>query len=464
MFASHSNSLPLSTNKRWIVDEYGKRVKLHCVNWSSHLKAMFAEGLDTIPLKDLVAEMKKVGFNCVRYTWATHMFTRYSNHKVGETFDSLKLHGVRLGIRTYNPSLENITFVEAFDVVVDEFGKQGVMVVADNHVSDPKWCCGDGDGNGFFEDKSFSSEEWLQGLSTVANRVKAKPQVVAISLRNELWGPHQNQSLWYKYMSEGATTVHKENPNVLVFLSGFNYDTDLSFLKTRPIDVDIGNKLVCEVHSYAWSAGSRTEWIEQPVNKKCAKVINGSNERAGFPMSGMNPRPLVMSEFGIDMTKRDEKNHRFLSCMFQLVQKKLLDPSSNFIKSYIIYHPLSGQCVRVNKNNELELDNCERQSRWLQEGQQIKLVGNGTCIEAIGDGSPVHLSNDCESKQSSWKTLSASNLHLGTIDGQGQNLCLQKESHKSPKIVTKKCICVGDDPACLHNPQSQWFQLVTSNV
>ncbi|KAJ1401579.1 Ricin B-like lectin [Sesbania bispinosa] len=515
MFASHSNSLPLSTNKRWIVDEYGKRVKLHCVNWSSHLNAMLAEGLDTIPLKDLVAEMKKVGFNCVRYTCATHMFTRYSNHKVGETFDSLNLHGVRLGIRTYNPSLENITVVEAFDVVVDEFGKQSVMVVADNHVSDPKWCCGDGDGNGFFGDKSFSPEEWLQGLSTVANRVKAKPQVVAISLRNELRGPHQNQSIWYKYMSEGATAVHKENPNVLVFLSGFNYDTDLSFLETRPIDVDIGNKLVYEVHSYAWSAGSRTEWIEQPVNKKCAKVINGLNERAGFLMSGVNPRPLVMSEFGIDMTKRDEKNHRFLSCMlaylagvdldwalwaaqggyyvrenehivdetygiwmydfrtirypgfshrFQLVQKKLLDPSSNFIKSYIIYHPLSGQCVRVNKNNELELGNCEGQSRWLQEGQQIKLVGNGTCIKAIGDGSPVHLSNDCESKRSSWKTLSASNLHLGTIDGQGENLCLQKESHKSPKIVTKKCICVGDDPACLHNPQSQWFQLVTSNV
>ena len=177
LFASHSNSLPLSTNKRWIVDESGKRVKLHCVNWSSHINSMVAEGLDLIPLKDLVAEIKDLGFNCVRYTWATHMFTRYANRKVGDTLDSLRLGGVRLGIRAYTPSLENVTLVEAFDAVIDELGRQGLMVLADNHVSDPKWCCDNNDGNGFFGDKHFNPQEWLQGLSIVANRVKGKPQV-----------------------------------------------------------------------------------------------------------------------------------------------------------------------------------------------------------------------------------------------------------------------------------------------
>lgn len=105
------------------------------------------------------------------------MFKRYSSHKVGETLDSLKLHGIRLGLRPYNPSLENATLVEAFDAVIDEFGRQGLMVLADNHVSDPKWCCGHNDGNGFFGDEHFNPEEWLQGLSMIANRVKGKSQV-----------------------------------------------------------------------------------------------------------------------------------------------------------------------------------------------------------------------------------------------------------------------------------------------
>jgi hypothetical protein len=74
----------------------------------------------------------------------------------------------------------------------------------------------------------------------------------------------------------------------------------------------------------------------------------------------------------------------------------------------------------VNNNHELELGECDGQSKWYQEGQQIKLVESGTCIEAISDGSIVKISNNCKSKQSFWKILSASNLHLGTLDGKGQ--------------------------------------------
>ncbi|GAU19828.1 hypothetical protein TSUD_170540 [Trifolium subterraneum] len=316
-----------------------------------------------------------------------------------------------------------------------------MMVLVDNHVSDPKWCCDNNDGNGFFGDQFFDPKEWLEGLSNVANRVKAKPQVVAIGMRNELRGPNQEKDNWHKYMSQGATIVHKANPNILVFISGLNYDTDLSFLKTNPLNVSIGNKLVYEVHSYAWSIGSPNDWNEQPMNQKCANVMNNLNDKAGFLMSGSNPNPLVMTEFGMDMFDIDDKNQRFMSCMlaylagvdldwalwaaqefsqrFQLVQKKLLEPSSNSIKSYIIYHPLSGQCVKVNNNHELELGDCDGQT---------------------------------------------TNLHLSTLDGNGQNLCLQRESSTSPKIVTKKCICVDDNPTCLDDPQSQWFQLVTTNV
>ncbi|CAI8591890.1 unnamed protein product [Vicia faba] len=513
--ASISNSLPLSTNKRWIVDESGKRVKLHCVNWSSHLNAMIAEGLDTISLKNLISQLKELGFNCVRYTWSTHMFTRYSTYKVGENFDKFNLSDSRVLIKYYNPSLENITVVEAFDFVIDEFGKQDMMVLVDNHVSDPKWCCDDKDGNGFFDDKYFDPKEWLEGLSNVANRVKGKPQVVAIGLRNELRGPKQNQNNWYKYMSQGVTTVHNANPNVLVFVSGLNYDTDLSFLKTNPLSTNIGNKLVYEVHSYAWSSGPRSDWIDKPLNQKCAKVMNGLNDRAGFLISGSNPSALVMSEFGMNMEHLDDMNQRFMSCImvylvgndldwalwaaqgayyirqndtrvsetfglwniyfrtlryaefplrFQLLHKKLLEPSSNSSKSYIIYHPLSGQCVRVSNNHKLELGDCEGASKWNQEGQQIKLVGNGACIEAISERSQVKLSSNCMSQQSFWEKLSATNLHLSTLDRQGQNLCLERESPTSPKIVTRKCICVDDTPSCLDDPQTQWFQLVTTNV
>ncbi|KAI4352506.1 hypothetical protein L6164_006751 [Bauhinia variegata] len=519
LFASHSNSFPLSTNNRWIINSTGQRVKLHCVNWSAHLNAMLVEGLEVQLLKDIVGQVKNLGFNCVRLTWATYMFTRHATARVGETLDSLGLTGVKAGITQYNPFILNMTHVDAYASVVDELGMQGLMVVADNHVSDPKWCCSDNDGNGFFGDKEFNPDEWLQGLSMVANRFRGKAQVVAMSLRNELRGPNQNQNAWYNYMSQGATTVHQANPDVLVIVSGLSYDLDLSFLKTKPLGVNIGNKLVHEAHLYAWSRGSADAWTNQPVNRVCSETIQGLNDRAGFLMSGPNPVPLFMSEFGFDM-RRDQNSDRFLSCVlsflagvdldwalwtlqgsyyirqaavttatatlfeeefgvlnddwktirypefphrFQLVEKMLQDPSSSSPNSYIMFHPMSGQCVQAN-NNEVEVGDCGGKTRWIQQGQQIKVVDTGLCMKAVGDGSSPILSNDCSSEQSSWQTLSASNLHLGASDGHGQTLCMQRESPSSSKIVTTKCICVDDDPACLDNPQSQWFRLVSTNV
>jgi hypothetical protein len=43
--------------------------------------------------------------------------------------------------------------------------------------------------------------------------------------------------------------------------------------------------------------------------------MNGLNDKAGFLMSGSNPTPLVMSEFGMDMNNTDDKNQKFMSCM-----------------------------------------------------------------------------------------------------------------------------------------------------
>lgn len=174
------NALPLSTNNRWIVDvKTGQRVKLACVNWPSHLEPMLTEGLDHKPLKHLASLLAKQHFTCVRLTWSTFMFTRpdYGNKTVAQTFDSLNLLQAKAGIAKNNPFLLKMTHVQAYQAVVDELGRHGLMVVADNHISKPTWCCSNQDGNGFFGDLYFDPDEWLQGLRTVATLFKGKPQV-----------------------------------------------------------------------------------------------------------------------------------------------------------------------------------------------------------------------------------------------------------------------------------------------
>ena len=129
-----------------------------------------------------------------------------------------------------------------------------------------------------------------------------------------------------------------------------------------------------------------------------------------------------------------------------------------------MYYPLSGQCVKVNNKNELEVGSCENQQRWIHNnGSQIILSGTNKCITAAGEGLPATVSDDCQSKSSSWRPLSLSKLHLATLDKDGNHLCLEKDPNSS-KIVTSKCICITDDSLCLDDPQSQWFQLVPTNV
>lgn len=74
------------------------------------------------------------------------------------------------------------------------------MVILDNHVSQPGWCCSENDGNGFFGDKYFNPDLWIKGLTMMATMFKGVANVVGMSLRNELRGPRQNAPDWYWYI------------------------------------------------------------------------------------------------------------------------------------------------------------------------------------------------------------------------------------------------------------------------
>ncbi|MED6196875.1 hypothetical protein PIB30_051351 [Stylosanthes scabra] len=180
------DALPLSTHKRWIMDEAtGKRVKLTCAHWVTHAEPMLAEGLSHLPLNDIVKQFPQRGFNCVRLSYATYMFTRYANVSVSETFRSLDIPEMVAAIEKHNPWVLKMTHLHAFEAVVDSLDKQGVMMVIDNHVSLPKWCCLYDDQIGFFNDRHFQPHEWLQGLDLVAHSFKEKRHVSCHMYRHE---------------------------------------------------------------------------------------------------------------------------------------------------------------------------------------------------------------------------------------------------------------------------------------
>lgn len=83
--------------------------------------------------------------------------------------------------------------------VVSSLGKSGVMVILDNHISKPGWCCSSFDGNGFFGDQYFNPDLWIKGLTRMATLFSGVSNVIGMSLRNELRGPKQNVNDWFRY-------------------------------------------------------------------------------------------------------------------------------------------------------------------------------------------------------------------------------------------------------------------------
>lgn len=513
LFRAAVPAAALHTNSRWIVDDAGRRVKLACANWASHLEAMVAEGLSKQPVDAIAKRFGSNGFNCVRFTWATHMVTddRLGNQTVRQSFQSAGLSEYIPGLQNNNPSLLDISLVDAFQRVVSTLSTNGVMIILDNHVSKPQWCCDDSDGNGFFGDTYFDPKEWVSGLSRVAAMFGGNRNVIGMSLRNELRGPNQNENDWYIHMQEGAEAVHAANPDVLVILSGLSYDTNLRFLRSRPVQVSFTRKIVYEVH---WYRFDDTElWQNGNPNEVCNTVSSNVMARAGFLLeSGL---PLFVSEFGWDQSGNNAVDNNYMSCFMamaakldfdwavwtmvgsyyqrsgrlgydesfgllssdwgslrnpntlqrlNLIQQALQGPGAKLQK--LLFHPSSGKCVRRTMRGLLMLGACTgggtgtwmhtAQKRLTTQGQEAHVL----CFKAPGMGHAARLGSECSDQNSKWAAGSSSPVLSSNLEN-GTAVCLGVASDGT--VVTEACKCASrDNGSC--DAASQWFAIIDKST
>ncbi|KAL5718011.1 cellulase [Ranunculus cassubicifolius] len=505
-------ALPLYTNSRWIVDEEGKRVKLACVNWPSHLETMVAEGLSKQPVDTISKKITSMGFNCVRFTWPLFLATNDSLSKfsVRQSFQSLGLSESIAGIKVNNPSFLELPVLQAFQAVVKSLADNNIMVILDNHISKPGWCCSNFDGNGFFGDKYFDPNLWIKGLTRMATLFNDTSNVVAMSLRNELRGSKQNVNDWYKYMQTGAEAVHSVNPNVLIILSGLNYDKDFGFLDKQPVNLTFEGKLVFEVHWYGFSDGQ--SWANGNANQVCGSVVDNLMRRGLFLLE--KGYPVLLSEWGVDQRGTNVNDNRYLNCIMGVAAELDLDwalwtltgsyylregvmsldetygvlswdwcsaRNSSFIQRIsalqtpfqgpglsnsrphkIIFHPANGLCIlRKSLFEPLYLGSCAESERWNYTPQK-NLVIKGTyfCLQAVGLGKPAKLSILCSDSNSKWEAISDSKMHLSSNLSNGTAVCLDVDS--SNNIITNECSCLSVNHMC--DPGSQWFKIVNSTT
>ncbi|MGA3043612.1 MAG: cellulase family glycosylhydrolase, partial [Bryobacteraceae bacterium] len=237
-------ALPLHTSGRYLVDAAKQRVKLAAVNWyGAEEQDYVVAGLEYAPLSDIARQIRVMGFNAVRLPWSNEMV---------ET--NPVIANARLAA---NPSLAGLPALGVFDAVVAALANEGLQIVLDNHMSNANWCCSDTDGNGLWYNAQFPESNWLADWQTMAGRYLNQPAVIGADLRNEprdgaTWGGSDPQFDWHAAAERGGNAVLAANPNLLIFVEGINYATDLTGALGLPVQLSAAGQVVYSSHDYSW--------------------------------------------------------------------------------------------------------------------------------------------------------------------------------------------------------------------
>uniref|UniRef100_A0A803M706 Mannan endo-1,4-beta-mannosidase n=1 Tax=Chenopodium quinoa TaxID=63459 RepID=A0A803M706_CHEQI len=443
------HALPLSTNSRWIVDSNtGQRVKLSCINWSSHLELMVAEGLTKQPADVISKKIKDMGFNCVRLTYPIYLPTN-------ETLASMTVRQSYLNnglskclvadLQANNPSIVELPLIDAIQAVVASLAKNKVMVILDNHVSKPQWCCSMTDGNGFFGDKYFDPEVHAKRSrgntqsqpKCISNSFRAKLRL-RFNLPEEKAGIsefHRKASFRDSLMNNAGFLLEQGYPVYVgewgLPLSGTSKDDRKFFNCFLALAVE---------HDLDWALWTLTG------SYNLRQGIIGDNEVFGL----------------LTWNWTDVRNTTFLE-KISVIQSPHRGPDPTYRHTHkIIFHPSTGQCIVKDPVKGIKLGSCFESDHWIYTPElTIGIKDSFHCLKAKGLNRRARLATDCVGGGTKWLPITASKLHLATRLDDYSVACLDVDSNNT--LITTACKCLSiDDNVC--DPGSQWFKIADANA
>jgi endoglucanase len=271
---------PLHTSRNQILDASGNPVKLASVNWYGAESPDFVPmGLDKQSLDAISANIASKGFNAVRLPWSNELVECNPN--------------VSPSLVTMNQQFANQPAMTVFDAVVNSLATHGLMVILDNHMTDAAWCCSTSDSNDLWwsskgnrSDYASGQSHWISDWATMVQRYANQPAIIGIDVRNEprgasYWGgtsngqpdgqvvngskvescPVTNSTMacdWRSAAQQEGDAILGMKQNLLVFVEGVDYATDLTGAYTSPVALveptgAPSNQLVYSSHVYTFA-------------------------------------------------------------------------------------------------------------------------------------------------------------------------------------------------------------------
>lgn len=293
--ASGLPALPLSTSGSRVVDANGNEVVLQGVNWFGFETANHApHGLWTRDYKDMLSQIKSLGFNVIRLPFSL------------QALRSTTTSGIDYGSGR-NAALAGKTPQQVMDEIVAEAGRQGLMIILDNHSQAD---------DGFMYDlwygqSGFTEDDWVATWSSLAARYASTANVIGADLKNEphgaaTWGTGAATD-WRRAAERAGDAVLGNAANWLILVEGIEgqvaggqqldrhwWGGNLEGVRTNPVRLDRANRLVYSPHEYGPSVYSQP-WFADP---NMATVLADRWSKGFGYIHDSGAAPILIGEFG----------------------------------------------------------------------------------------------------------------------------------------------------------------------
>ena len=237
--------------------------RLSSVNWfGAEGNNYTPHGVWMVNWKDVLDQIKSVGFNCIRLPFSSDMV---QNNPVASA-----VH-VDFDI---NPDWLGLNALQIFDLIIEYCEEIELYVVLDRH----RRQSGAGADGGPIQG-AYNMARWIDDWEIMATRYKDAVNVVGADLHNE---PHDlTWDVWAGYCETVGNAIHAITSDWIIFVEGVgNEGTDhywwggyLKGVATRPVVLTLPQRVAYSPHEYGQSVGSQT-WQKKDGNNPAGWPLN----------------------------------------------------------------------------------------------------------------------------------------------------------------------------------------------
>jgi aryl-phospho-beta-D-glucosidase BglC (GH1 family) len=240
-----------------IVDVNGNPVRIAGVNWFGFETSNYVvDGLWARNYKDMMNQMKQLGFNTIRIPYSEDIFNP-ANVPNGINY-------------SLNPDLQGLSSLQILDKIVDYAGQIGLRIIldehsamADDHSNEDLW---------YIPGSTvYTQQAWINDWVALAQRYAGNPTVIGADLHNEphgsaTWGDGNPATDWRLAAETAGNAILAVNPNWLIFVEGIQtyngqsywWGGNLMGAGQYPVQLNVANRVVYSAHDYPSSVYDQT--------------------------------------------------------------------------------------------------------------------------------------------------------------------------------------------------------------